>query len=117
MDGLTAIALLGDIGGGELLVVLAAVLFLFGGKKLPPIARSLGKMTDDIRRASQEFRDQLVNADRDDDSPSPNRLAPPPPQPGAADRSGQTSEPGEPDIAARSQSDGDPGKERRDNAG
>ena len=65
MIGVCTFAFLGDIGGGELLVVLSAILLLFGGKQLPPIARSLGKMADDLKRASQDFRDQLMNADRE----------------------------------------------------
>jgi sec-independent protein translocase protein TatA len=69
------VALIGDIGGGELLLVLAATLMLFGGKKLPSIARTLGRTVEDLRRASQDFRDQLMNADRDldrtfDDAPA-----------------------------------------------
>ncbi len=56
-------ALVGDIGGGELLVVFAAILMLFGGKRLPSIARSIGRTFEDMRRASQDFRDQLMNAD------------------------------------------------------
>ena len=70
------LALIGDIGGGELLVVLAATLMLFGGKKLPSIARTLGKAVADLRRASEDFREQLMNADRElghpfEDLPSP----------------------------------------------
>ena len=41
-----------DIGPPELLIILAVVLVLFGGKKLPELARSLGK-------AKQEFQDGL----------------------------------------------------------
>lgn len=101
LGGALMLAFLGDIGGGEILVVLAAILMLFGGKKLPSIARSLGKSMEELRRASQEFRDQLVNADRETDSPSPN-LAPRPPATAEPPR-GQArpaSEPGEPESAA-----------------
>ncbi len=59
------VALIGDIGGGELLVVLAAILMLFGGRKLPSVARMLGKTVEDLRRASQDFREQLLNADQE----------------------------------------------------
>jgi sec-independent protein translocase protein TatA len=59
------LALIGDIGGGELLLVMSAVLMLFGSKRLPAIARSLGKTLEDLRRASQDFRSQLMNADRE----------------------------------------------------
>jgi sec-independent protein translocase protein TatA len=38
------------LGGNELLIILAIVLLLFGGKRLPELARSL-------RRAREEFTD------------------------------------------------------------
>lgn len=57
------LALIGDVGGLELLVILTASLMLFGGKGLPGIARSLGKISRDLQRASQEFKNQLLTAD------------------------------------------------------
>jgi sec-independent protein translocase protein TatA len=39
-----------NLGGPELLIVLAVVLVIFGGKKVPELARSLG-------RAQKEFKD------------------------------------------------------------
>ena len=65
------LALIGDVGGLELLVILGAVLMLFGGKGMPGIVRSFGRKTETLRRASQEFKDQLMDADRDPPSGSP----------------------------------------------
>jgi sec-independent protein translocase protein TatA len=48
-----------NLGGGELLIVAAVVMLLFGAKKLPEFARSLGK-------AKGEFKKGL-----DDDEPAP----------------------------------------------
>lgn len=59
------LALFGDIGGPELLVVFAAILLLFGGRRLPSIARQMGKMVEDLRKTSQDFRNQLLHADED----------------------------------------------------
>ena len=39
-----------NLGGPELLIVLAVILLIFGGKKVPELARSLGK-------AQKEFKD------------------------------------------------------------
>jgi sec-independent protein translocase protein TatA len=47
-----------DIGVPELLIVLVAVLLLFGGKKLPELARSLGK-------AQNEFKKGLSDGESD----------------------------------------------------
>lgn len=77
-DGIMTLAFLGDIGGGELLVVFLAILFLFGGKRLPSIARSIGKATEDLRKASQDFKHQLMNADSElEETLSDNDAEPP----------------------------------------
>ena len=68
LDTMVTCALLGDIGGGELLVVFGAILLLFGGKRLPSIARQIGRTVDDLRKASQDFKNQLMHADEDDDT-------------------------------------------------
>ncbi len=39
------------IGSGELLVILCLVLILFGGKKLPELARSLGQGIREFKKA------------------------------------------------------------------
>jgi len=57
------IGLIGDVGGGELLVVFAAILLLFGGKRLPSIARTIGKTMEHLRKTSRDFKYQLLNAD------------------------------------------------------
>lgn len=41
------------LGGGELLIILLVVLVIFGGSKVPQLARSLG-------RAQKEFKDGLT---------------------------------------------------------
>ncbi len=45
---------MGDIGFPELLLILFVVLLLFGGQKLPEIARSLGKSIREFKRALKE---------------------------------------------------------------
>lgn len=78
-------ALLGDIGGGEILVILGVALVLFGGKGLPGMARTLGNLTGKLQRTSQEFMNQLRNADRPvaPGSRPGSPGEPPPPQAGA----------------------------------
>jgi sec-independent protein translocase protein TatA len=51
-----------NLGGGELLIVLLIVLVLFGGAKLPQLARSLGQ-------AKKEFSEGM----RDDDEKPPSQ--------------------------------------------
>ena len=42
------------IGTGEIILVLAVLVLLFGAKKLPELARSLGKSARELRKGLQE---------------------------------------------------------------
>jgi sec-independent protein translocase protein TatA len=44
----------GMFGGWEMLLVLAVVLLLFGAKKLPELAKGLGKSIKEFKKASDE---------------------------------------------------------------
>ena len=46
-------------GFGDSAVIIVLALLLFGPKKLPQLARQLGKLMADFRRASNEFRTQM----------------------------------------------------------
>ena len=45
---------MGDVGGPELLIILAVILLLFGGKKVPELARSLGKAKKEFQKGVDE---------------------------------------------------------------
>ena len=45
------------IGGMELLVILALALLLFGGAKLPSLARGLGQSIKEFKKASKDEED------------------------------------------------------------
>lgn len=51
-----------DIGGPEFLMILVGALILFGPKKLPELAQTLGKGLRQFRRAQQEFNEQITTA-------------------------------------------------------
>lgn len=56
------------IGTMELIVILALVLILFGGKKLPEFARNLGKGIYEFKKACQghsEEEERILNHDDD----------------------------------------------------
>ena len=59
----TLLAFLPDIGGGEMVVVLLIVLMLFGGDKMPQLAKGLGKSIREFKKAAsgveQEFKKAL----------------------------------------------------------
>ena len=48
---------MGKIGAGEILLVLAVLLLLFGSKKLPELARSLGRSARELRKGMHEDDD------------------------------------------------------------
>jgi sec-independent protein translocase protein TatA len=48
-----------DVGPGEIIMILVAIALLFGAKRLPEFARSLG-------RAKTEFRKGLEEGERSD---------------------------------------------------
>ena len=43
-----------NLGGPELLIILAIILLLFGAKKLADLARSMGKSTKEFKKGLQE---------------------------------------------------------------
>ncbi len=45
---------MGSIGTGELILVLVILLVLFGGAKLPALARSLGKAQKEFKEGQRE---------------------------------------------------------------
>ena len=58
------------IGMPELLVILVVALLVLGPKKLPEIARSLGRGMAEFRRASNEFT-RTLSASLDEPPPAP----------------------------------------------
>jgi sec-independent protein translocase protein TatA len=48
------IAFIKNIGGPELLIILVVVLVIFGGSKLPGLARSLGASTKEFKKGVEE---------------------------------------------------------------
>ena len=57
----------GTLGGPELFLILVVALIVFGPKKLPDIGKSLGRMMNEFKKASNEFRQTLedeVEADK-----------------------------------------------------
>jgi sec-independent protein translocase protein TatA len=62
-----------NMGGGEILLILAVVLLLFGGKKLPELARGLGKGIRDFKDASEGVKREIhrnINVINADDEPA-----------------------------------------------
>jgi sec-independent protein translocase protein TatA len=50
-----------DLGAPELIIILAILLLLFGGKKLPELSRSLGESMRELRKGVNGDVDQNKN--------------------------------------------------------
>lgn len=63
----------------ETVAILAVVLILFGAKKLPELARGLGKGIKEFRSATREVNEDLQRAFDEEDvpPPTPPRKLPP----------------------------------------
>lgn len=59
---ISILALLDGLGGPELLVIGLVVLLLFGSKRMPEIARGLGRAIREFKRATSSVEDNLREA-------------------------------------------------------
>ncbi|HZC34263.1 MAG TPA: twin-arginine translocase TatA/TatE family subunit [Chthoniobacterales bacterium] len=62
---------IGNLGGPDLLIILLIVFVLFGAKKLPDLARSLGQSMNEFRKARQDLDEKLHNAESQSTQPPP----------------------------------------------
>jgi len=53
----TIVASVFGLGGMELFLILAVVILLFGAKKLPELAKGLGKSINEFKKASKDNDD------------------------------------------------------------
>ena len=58
-----------DVGPPELLIILLVVIVLFGGAKLPQLARSLGQAQTEFRRGRAEGARSDDDDDEEPDAP------------------------------------------------
>ncbi|NJO00770.1 MAG: twin-arginine translocase TatA/TatE family subunit [Bacteroidia bacterium] len=66
MDFLTMF-LFFNLGGPEMIFIMLAILLLFGAKKIPELARGLGRGIREFRDATKEVHEQLEEGSRDKD--------------------------------------------------
>ena len=66
--------MLGNLGGGEIVVLVLIVLLVFGANRLPEAGKAVGKGIREFQRALRETKDEL---ERPDAAPTPPRDAAP----------------------------------------
>ena len=66
------------IGMPELILIMALALIVLGPKKLPEIARALGKGLAEFRRATDELKEELRNVEADVERSTDSAMKPAP---------------------------------------
>lgn len=66
MESLATILFLPNLGGGEIFLILFIVLLLFGAKKLPELARGLGKGIKEFKDATKDVKDNIEKSIKED---------------------------------------------------
>lgn len=54
------------LGSTEMILILVVILFFFGAKKLPELARGLGKGIREFKDATKEVKENIEKATTDD---------------------------------------------------
>ena len=54
-----------NMGGYEILLILLVILIFFGAKKIPELARGLGRGIREFKDATNEIKDELENGVND----------------------------------------------------
>jgi sec-independent protein translocase protein TatA len=62
---------IGNLGSPDLFIILLIVLVLFGAKKLPDLARSLGQSMNEFRKAREDIDRELHNIGAQPSQPQP----------------------------------------------
>lgn len=50
-----------NIGSGEILIIAVVLLLLFGGRKLPELARGLGESGKELKKAKKEIDEAFLD--------------------------------------------------------
>ena len=56
---------MGPIGMQEMIMIFIIILLLFGAKKLPELARGIGKSMGEFKKAKEEFEHEITRAETD----------------------------------------------------
>lgn len=62
-----------NIGFTELIIIMLIVLLLFGPKKIPELAQSIGKGIKEFKKAMSDAKDKIENSDDKKDDNQSNK--------------------------------------------
>ncbi len=55
-----------NLGTGEIIIILIVILLLFGAKRIPELARGIGRGVNSFRQGLNEVSDEINNTDKKD---------------------------------------------------
>lgn len=64
---LATLLFLGSLGGTEIFLILFVILLFFGAKKLPELARGLGKGIKEFKDATKDVKENIEKATKIDE--------------------------------------------------
>ncbi len=67
---------MGPIGFQEMILIALVILLLFGAKKLPELARGIGKSMGEFKKAKEDFEDEIKRGTDEGTAPSKSTPAP-----------------------------------------
>jgi sec-independent protein translocase protein TatA len=65
-----------NLGGGEIILILAIILILFGAKKLPELAKGLGQGIKEFKKATHNASEGMREAMAESAPTAPRRFEP-----------------------------------------
>lgn len=60
----TNFAFIGGLGGWEILLIVLVLLIFFGAKRIPELARGLGRGIREFKDATKEIKDEIEEGSR-----------------------------------------------------
>ena len=66
------LAFIGGLGGWELILIMFVILVFFGAKRIPELARGLGKGIREFKDATKEIKKDIETGIQDDNSNKAN---------------------------------------------
>ncbi|MCU7494582.1 MAG: twin-arginine translocase TatA/TatE family subunit [Ignavibacteria bacterium] len=67
----------GNLGAGEIIIIVLVILIFFGPKKIPEIAQGIGKGMREFKKAMRDVEDGLKNNDSQSTAATPQKTLEP----------------------------------------
>lgn len=62
---MNSLAFIGSLGAPEMIMIFVVILLLFGAKKLPELARGIGKSMGEFKKARDDFEREITRGEEE----------------------------------------------------